>query len=228
MSGTSTPAISALLPAYNAGATLEGALNSLLRQRFEDFEVIAVDDGSEDETPSLLEACARRDPRIRPFFPGRQGLIGALNTGLAHARGAFIARMDADDIAHPDRFGLQYEFLRAHPDIAAVGCLIRCFPRPQVGQGFRIYEDWLNGLLTPEDIAREIYIESPLVHPSAMIRHADLRAVEGYKDFGWAEDYYLWLRLHLAGRRFAKVPRTLLFWRESADRLTRRDGRYSV
>jgi glycosyltransferase involved in cell wall biosynthesis len=216
------------MPIYNAGNTLAQALQSLLRQRFEAFELIAVDDGSEDNTAALLKQAARSDARIRPLFPGRQGLIPALNTGLAQARGAFIARMDADDIAHPDRLGLQYDFLQTHPDIALVGSLIRCFPRSDVGEGFRVYEAWLNSLLTPREIAREIYIESPLTHPSVTIRREDLEAAGGYKDFGWAEDYDLWLRLHLAGRRFAKIPRVLLSWRESPNRLTRRDGRYSV
>ncbi len=228
MKRATEPPVSVLLPVYNGAATLTQALQSLLCQRFETFEVIAVDDGSEDDTPALLKQVARRDPRIRPFFPGRQGLIRALNTGLAQARGTLIARMDADDIAHPDRLDLQYDFLQTHPDIALVGSLIRCFPRPNVGEGFRVYEAWLNSLLTPEDIAREIYIESPLAHPSVMVRREDLAAVGGYKDFGWAEDYDLWLRLHLAGRRFAKIPRVLLSWRESPGRLTRRDGRYAV
>ena len=222
------PPISVLLPVYNAEATLDQALQSLLRQRFKAFEVIVIDDGSEDNTPILLKQYALRDPRIRPLFPGRQGLIQALNTGLAQADGPLIARMDADDIAHPDRLGLQYGFLQQHPGIALVSSLVRCFPRPEVGEGFRVYEAWLNSLLTPEDIAREIYIESPLPHPSVMVRREALTEVGGYKDFGWAEDYDLWLRLHLAGRRFAKIPRVLLSWRESPGRLTRRDDRYAV
>jgi len=222
------PLVSVVLPVYNAEATLSQALDSLLRQRFVAFEVVVVDDGSDDGTPSLIERYAARDRRICPFFPGRHGLIPALNAGLAHARAPFVARMDADDVAHPHRLGLQHEFLQAHPDIALVGTLIRCFPRPQVGKGFRIYERWLNSLIAPEDIAREIYIESPLVHPSIMARRADIKDVGAYRDFGWPEDYDLWLRLHLSGRRFAKVPRLLHFWREGPHRLTRQDGRYAV
>lgn len=222
------PFVSVVMPVYNAEATLSQALDSLLRQRFAAFEVLVVDDGSDDGAPSVIERYAAQDGRIRPFFTGRRGLIPTLNTALAHARAPLVARMDADDVSHPDRLGLQYEFLQAHPDIALVGTLIRCFPRPQVGDGFRIYERWLNSLITPEDIAREIYIESPLVHPSIMARRADIEDVGAYQDFGWPEDYDLWLRLHLSGRRFAKVPRLLYFWREGPHRLTRQDGRYAV
>ena len=222
------PSVSVLLPAFNASQTLAQSLDSLLRQRFQTFEVVAVDDGSEDATCSLLEDYARRDPRIRIFCPGKQGLVGTLNTALALARGRYIARMDADDVAHPDRIGLQQSFLEQHTDVAVVGSLVRCFPRQAVGEGYRVYEDWLNSLIAPEDIAREIFIESALVHPSVMMRRTDLEAAGGYLDPGWAEDYDLWLRLHLAGKRFAKVPRLLHFWRERPDRLTRRDSRYSV
>ncbi len=228
MPSLQAPSVSILLPIYNAGATLSQAINSLLRQRFTDFELIATDDGSQDGSANLLQQFAARDARIRPLFPGRQGLVQTLNTGLQQARGSLIARMDADDIAHPDRLGLQQEYLQQHPDIAAVGSHIRCFPVSGVAEGFRVYESWLNSLTTPEDIARDIYIESPLVHPSVMIRRETLQAAGGYQDLGWPEDYDLWLRLHLAGERFAKIPRILLFWREGETRLTRQDSRYSV
>ena len=164
------PLISVILPVYNAGKTLPETLDSLLAQHFEAFEIIAIDDGSDDDTLAILNTYANRDPRIHTLSPGRQGLIGALNTGIDHARSDLIARMDADDFSHPDRFGLQYNFLQTHPDIALVSCLIRCFPEAHVGEGFRIYEAWLNSLTTPEAIAREIFIESPVCHPSIMFR----------------------------------------------------------
>lgn len=222
------PAISVILPIFNAAQTLPQALDSLLRQRLRDFEIIAIDDGSTDATPDILARYAQHDRRVRVVSPGRRGLIDALNLGIAHAQAPFLARMDADDVSHPDRLGRQVAYFQQHPDIAVVSCLIQCFPRPQVAEGFRLYEAWLNSLQTPEDIARDIFIESPLVHPSVMLRRACLETSGGYCDFGWAEDYDLWLRLHHAEYRFAKVPRILHFWRESLDRLTRKDGRYSV
>jgi cellulose synthase/poly-beta-1,6-N-acetylglucosamine synthase-like glycosyltransferase len=109
-----------------------------------------------------------------------------------------------------------------------VGCLVEGFPEGGVREGFRFYLEWLNGLVEPEAIAREIFVESPLVHPSAMLRREWLERTGGYQDHGWPEDYDLWLRLHLEGARFAKVPRLLLRWREHPQRLTRTDSRYSV
>jgi GT2 family glycosyltransferase len=112
--------------------------------------------------------------------------------------------------------------------LAAVGCLVEGFPPGDVRQGFRLYLAWLNSLVTPEEIARQIYVESPLAHPSVMVRRDWLERLGGYEDHGWPEDYDLWLRMHLAGARFAKVPRVLIAWREHADRLTRTDARYSL
>ena len=90
------------------------------------------------------------------------------------------------------------------------------------------YEEWLNSLLSQEDILRERFIESPLPHPSVMVRRREFDSVGGYRDMGWPEDYDLWLRLARRGTRFQKLPQTLLWWREHASRLTRRDSRYAV
>jgi hypothetical protein len=115
-----------------------------------------------------------------------------------------------------------------NPHLAAVSCLVYGFPRDHVREGFRIYIDWLNSLVTEEDIARDIFVESPMAHPSVMVRRTWLERLGGYQEHGWPEDYDLWLRMHLAGARFAKVPKQLLGWREHEARLTRTDSRYSV
>lgn len=221
------PKISVLLPIYNAATTLPQTVHSLCQQRFDDFEIIAINDGSEDTTPNVLDQYAKKDARIRVIHQAHSGLIEALNLGLQHANSPYIARCDADDVMHPDRLHLQYDFFQSHSDIAVVSSRIQCFPRPQIATGFRIYEHWLNNLHTAEDIAREIFVESPIVHPSILARKSAIDAVGGYAEWGWAEDYDLWLRLHLAGFKFAKLPQILHFWRESSNRLTRQDGRYS-
>ena len=218
--------ISVLLPAYNAQETIQQAISSLQRQTLADFEIIAVDDASADDTAVILERIS--DSRLRVIRIPHSGLIPALNVGLAECRGELIARMDADDYCHPERLRLQSQFMAAHPEISVCGCLVRSFPRNCVKGGFLKYESWLNSLIAHEDIARDIFIESPLAHPSVMMRADDLRALGGYRDMGWPEDYDLWLRFFMAGKRFGKVEKTLLFWRESEYRLTFTDSRYSV
>lgn len=222
------PLVSVLMPVYNAEATLAEALDSLQAQTLGDLEIVAVDDGSTDGTAELLRQRQADDPRVRPILAPHEGLIAALNRGLATCRGSLVARMDGDDRCHPDRLRRQIELLTAQPEVSVAGCLVELFPADASAEGFRIYLDWLNGLVDHESICREIYIESPIVHPSAVVRREELIALGGYQDRGWAEDYDLWLRYCAAGRRFAKVPEVLLWWREHPGRLTRIDGRYSV
>jgi len=222
------PQISVILPVYNAEQTLSQTLENLRGQRAADFEIIAIDDGSVDCSLDILENHARQDDRIKLIAAQHAGLVATLNCGLAHSSGDLIARQDADDVSHPDRLCKQQAFLNQNPDIALVSSRIQCFPRPQVAGGFRIYESWLNSLCTSEAIAREIFIESPVVHPSIIMRRSALEDVGGYRDFGWAEDYDLWLRLHIANYKLAKLPAILHFWREHTDRLTRQNDRYSA
>jgi glycosyltransferase involved in cell wall biosynthesis len=222
------PAVSVLLPCYNAAGTLGEALESLAGQTSQDFEVVSVDDGSEDGTPDLLRAWTERDGRFRVLRQAHGGIISALNAGLQACRAPYIARLDADDRAHPERLKKQAAYLDAHPEAAVVGCLVAAFPAGQVRQGFRIYLEWLNSLVSDAEIRREFFVESPLAHPSVIFRREWVERTGGYQERGWPEDYDLWLRLYLAGARFAKVPEVLLDWRERPERLTRTDGRYSL
>jgi glycosyltransferase involved in cell wall biosynthesis len=222
------PAISVLMPCYNAAATLEDALFSLTQQTVPDFEIIAVDDGSKDATLHLLQRWANQEPRLHVIPCTHAGIVSALNVGLQACTAPYVARMDADDRAHPQRLALQAAHLEAHPEVCLVSCQVAGFPAGQMRKGFSIYIDWLNSLLSDEDIHREIFVESPLPHPSVMFRRAWVQQVGGYQDHGWAEDYDLWLRLYLAGGRFAKLEQVLLEWREHPDRLTRTDERYSL
>lgn len=216
------------MPCYNAASTLDEALESLARQTFAGFEVVSVDDGSTDGTGEILRAWAGRERRFYVIGLEHRGIIEALNTGLEACRGKYIARMDADDIAYPERLEKQVEFLDSNEDVTATGCLVEGFPRNQVRGGFRVYIGWLNSLVSDSDIRREMFVESPLPHPSVMFRKDDVIEAGSYQEHGWAEDYDLWLRLYTAGKKFGKVNQVLLSWREYPERLTRIDSRYSL
>ena len=217
---TAQPHISILLPVYNDSRYLRRAVLSLRRQSFPDWELLLLDDGSTDQTAELADAFQIEDARIRSFHFSHNGIAGTLNAGLGFARGRLIARMDADDISHVHRLGLQKGFLEDHPDICAVGCRVRIFPRRGITTGMLVYEKWINSLVSPEEISREIFVDAPLVHPSILARKEDLEAVGGYRPEG-PEDFDLWLRLHLQGKRFAKIPRVLFFWMDRPERSTR-------
>ncbi|MGW8225138.1 MAG: glycosyltransferase [Anaerolineales bacterium] len=222
------PKVSVLMPCFNASRTLPAALKSLEWQTLADFQVIAVDDGSTDGTGDLLGVWAAQDGRFQVVKQDHQGIVAALNLGLEHCQAEYIARMDADDLSHPERFSKQVDYLEQHPGVSLVGCRVRGYPPGDMREGFMIYLNWQNALLTDEDIRREIFVESPLAHPSVMMRKDAMLAVGGYNEHGWPEDYDLWLRFYLSGARFAKLPETLLDWREHPERLTRKDSRYSL
>ena len=223
-----TPRVSVLLPVRDAAAFLGDCLASLAAQTLRELEIVAVDDGSSDGSTEILASAARRDRRLRLIRQERRGLVEALNRGLADCRAPYVARLDADDVAARRRLEMQAAALDADPAIGVVSCRVRHFPSSAVGLGFRIYERWLNGLLSHEEILRERFIESPIPHPSVMARRAVLKAAGGYRDLGWPEDYDLWLRLAEAGVRFAKLPRCLVGWRAHPARLTHTDRRYAV
>jgi len=220
--------VSVLLPVFNASRTLALALESIRRQRGIELECVAVDDGSRDTSLACLEQLAARDARIRVLPIAHRGLVGALNHGLAHCRGAYVARMDADDIMHSARLASQAAFLEAHPELVGAGCHVRMFPRSaqrsdsegRAPEGRREYERWLNSLRHARDVERDRFIECPLAHPGWMIRREIFQRF-GYRDLGWPEDYDLVLRLLSSGHALGIVPRRLLSWRDTPGRLSR-------
>lgn len=220
------PKVSVLLPCYNAAQNLNACLQSIAQQSFTDFEVVLIDDGSTDLSPEILARWSKKDKRIRVKRVEHGGVIHAANSGLAECHGEYIARMDADDLMHPQRLEKQVAMLDSRSNIDISSCLVE--PVGEIRQGFILYMDWLNSLQTNEDIQREIFVESPIANPTAMIRAKVMQDFQGYQDRGWPEDYDLYLRLYLAGHQFSKVPEVLLYWRDSPTRLTRTDSRYSL
>jgi glycosyltransferase involved in cell wall biosynthesis len=221
-------ALSILMPVHNEERYICAALASLKQQSFSDWELIVVDDGSTDDTLKLLTSSAETDPRIKIITIPKSGLVMALNRGLAECSSQFVARMDGDDISHPRRLEEQLRFLQAHPEIDLVASAFRHFPRQHLKIGMIAYESWQNSLQTHDDIIRDLYVESPFVHPSVMFRKEVVIRVGGYRRMPWAEDYDLWLRMASDGSRFARVPRPLFFWRERPERATRTLPEYTA
>ena len=222
------PRVAVLMPARDAAGTVRAAAVSILRQGFRDLALVAVDDGSRDATATILEGLARRDRRVKVIRGPGEGIARALNRGLAACDAEVVVRMDADDVAHPRRVERQLAALDADPSLAAVGSRVRLFPRRDVAGGMARYAAWLNGLVTPELVVRDLLVEAPLVHPASAIRREVLEGSGGWRDGDFPEDYDLWLRLSAEGHRLSNLPEVLLDWRESRARLTRTDGRYSI
>jgi GT2 family glycosyltransferase len=213
--------VSILLPVRDGSLHLHECIASLDAQTLGDFEVLAVDDGSRDATPSLLRDWASRDARVRVLTQEAHGLVAALEVARTRAHGRYLARMDADDIADPRRLELQLALMEARPELSMCGCGVRYFPDELVKDGARRYRDWINALVEPEQIVRDLFVECPIAHPTFFMRADAVARVGGYRDLGWPEDYDLLIRLWEAGGRFAKVSEALLAWREGQQRLSR-------
>ena len=220
-------AVSVLLPVRDAAPYLPECIESLRVQTLDDFEVLAVDDGSSDDSAEILSAWAAEDPRVTVIRQPPLGIVPALEAARARARGSYLARMDADDIAEPTRLAEQLAWLEGRPDQAGCGAGVRYFPRTRVREGGRRYERWLNAIRTPDDVARNLFIECPLAHPTFFLRAAAVERVGGYVDRGWPEDYDLLLRLWMGGARLDSLDRVLVHWRERENRASRVHPAYS-
>ena len=218
--------VSVVLPCFNAADTLSAAIASIRDQTYEDWELIVLDDGSTDDSRRIAEDFAELDSRIRIVASPHVGIVAALQQACAQARGPFIARMDADDVAHPARFERQVALMTSDPRLALCGTRVN-MRGPNIGYGRHRYETWINGLVTHEEIVRELFVECPIPHPTFMLRRESFDRAGGYEDHGWPEDYDLCMRMFLAGMRFGKVEQALLDWTESPKRLSMVDPRYA-
>lgn len=204
---------------YNGERFLAEAIDSVLAQTFSEFEFLILDDGSTDATSVILLAQAARDSRIRPIIRENRGLVVSLNQLLGEARGPLVARMDADDICHPERFARQVAFLAANPDYGVVGC--RTDDIDENGAPWP-----LNAAPHPlghEDFLQAIEIGAPLLcHPAVMYRREVVLAVGGYHAaFQHCEDLDLWLRL-ASVTRLGNLPERLIRYRHYAGQVSSR------
>ena len=192
----SAPAVTVLMPVYNAERFVAQTVQSILAQSFHDFEFLVINDGSTDRSLEILQDYARRDDRIRIISRPNTGYVAALNEGLGLARGEFIARIDADDLADPRRLELQVERMRREPQLVALGS--NAYAMDEDG---RLLGDY-NVPLTHEDIeAAHLRGSSSIHHPAVMLRPGALKQVGGYrKELMPCEDFDLWLRLGEVGR----------------------------
>jgi glycosyltransferase involved in cell wall biosynthesis len=213
------PTVSVLLPCYNAAAFLTAALDSILEQTHKDFEVIAIDDGSQDMTASILQESAARDTRIRLIRnDGNRGLIYSLNAGVRLARGALIARMDADDIAEPERLQHQLHYFARHPETQILSTDVTYItdngsllynPQP-----YR-FSDAVLRFLT--------FFVNPICHPTVMGRRETFERFPYADDAVHSEDYELWNRMIAAGVVIRNLPQRLLRFRPNLGSVSSRN-----
>jgi glycosyltransferase involved in cell wall biosynthesis len=202
----SIPAISVIMPVYNAECFVADALHSILRQSFSDFECIVINDGSTDGTKKILEDIAISDSRIKLIQHEKRGLVATLNEGLTTARASLIARMDADDISLPDRLHIQWRKMKKEKNIILSGCAVR-YMSPDGRLGRKAF------FPRSEGISTHLYWGSPFSHPTVIFRRDSVLSVGGYREvFTFCEDYDLWLRIHKLGK-MDNIPVILYYYR---------------
>jgi glycosyltransferase involved in cell wall biosynthesis len=201
--------LTVLLSVHNAGQYLRDAVQSILNQTFTDFEFLIINDGSTDNSLEVLNEFAQRDPRIRIVSRANRGLTRTLNEGINLARGEFLARMDGDDIALPDRLQKQVQYLQSNPECELVGCRVLSVDP----QGFPIRE--ICQEQTHDEIDSALMNRGwPLVHPAVTMRTATLRDMHGYREkYRTNQDHDLFLRLAERGK-LANLPDLLLHYRQ--------------
>ena len=202
----SSPLISVIMPVYNAEKFLKPAIESILNQTFSDFELIIIDDNSNDKTADIIKSY--NDNRIKHIVnPNRIGFTNSLNQGLKIAQGDYIARMDADDISDPERFSKEIEFLENNPDIGVCGSWMKI-----IDENGKI----INKIQLPVGsnvIAWRLYFNNCVAHPSVILRRKVIDRVNYYNsDFVVAEDYDLWNRI-IKISKIENIPEYLLKYR---------------
>ena len=210
-----SPLVSVLLPAYNAEKYIDAAVDSILAQSLPDLELLVIDDASRDSTVSRISE--RRDARIRLLrsTSGNTGVAAALNRGLEAARGRYLARMDADDVAHTDRLRRQLDVLRRNPSVGLIGSAVQ----PIDGDGRAAGEPWRLPT-TSAQLRWHLFMDNQFAHPSVMMTRAAVEAVGDYSTTcPGAEDYDLWLRI---ASRFdvMNLPEVLVDYRLHPDSIT--------
>ena len=224
-----TPRVSVLMANYNDERFLGAAIDSILSQSLTAFELIVVDDGSSDQSVSLLKAYAKKDKRIRAFyFPKNQGFVHALNYGLGLSRGEYIARMDSDDTCHPDRLRHQVSYLDKHTEIHVLGCRYRALNE----EGSFCSDKYAKSLMNPPPIvfgrhrvAKAVFrFRYPVLHPTIVCRRSTLLSVGGYRNFfPISEDDDLYCRLTtLHGEVLDNLPKKLYYYRHYSSSTTQR------
>jgi len=219
--------ISILLPFYNALDTLPACLDSIQAQDHTRWELVAVNDHSDDGSADWLHERALQDSRIRVIDNPGRGLVLALNHGLACCSHELVVRMDADDIMRPSRLSRQAAHFMHTPGLVLSATRVHLFPEEQIQAGYHEYLRWQNKCCSPGEIASQIYVESPFAHPSVCYRKSRVARLGAYREGPFPEDYDLWLRLFHSGCLMEKLPEVLLDWRESPHRVSRTDPRCS-
>jgi glycosyltransferase involved in cell wall biosynthesis len=212
--------VSVVMSVFDGQEFLTSCIESVLRQTYEDFEFVIVDDGSRDSSPAILDNYARRDARIRVIHRKNQGLAASLNFAIEQCRNELIARMDSDDLMFPARLQRQVEFMTRHTSVSVACSFTELIDRD--GRKIATSRPTVDVDRGRRERDPKWFVE--IVHPSVIMRRSHFLSIGGYcREYTFAEDRELWGRFVTAGYRIEVIPETLLMYRLHGDSMSTRD-----
>lgn len=221
------PLISILMPFKNTASYLTDCINSILLQTYKNWELIAVDDHSTDNSFQIIQEYAKNDQRIQVHQNNGEGIIAALRLAFSESKGVFISRMDSDDIMHPEKL----EILQKNLSIKGKGHLavglVQYFSELGVSDGYQKYEQWLNKLTLKGNNYSELYKECVIPSPCWMIYREDLIRCNAFKPDRYPEDYDLTFRFYKKGLQCIPCDQLLHYWRDYPERTSRTHIHYA-
>lgn len=214
------------MPVKNAEVFLEECLQSIIGQTCKDWELIAIDDHSDDQSAKLLDVYSQHDQRISWHHNSGNGIIEALRQAYGHSTGEYITRMDADDLMVDNKLELLLAVLSDNDGDTVATAFVEYFPKDLIGDGYKKYAAWLNVLSGREDNFSEIYKECSIASPCWMVHRESLDACGAFQSDIYPEDYDLCFRFRNAGFTVKSVKEVLHMWRDHEDRASRSDPHY--
>ncbi len=219
--------ISILLPVYNAAPFLEECLDSILQQTETDWELLAVNDFSTDNSLDILKKYAATDSRIQALQNTEKGIISALRTAYQNSTGPYITRMDADDRMMPDKLKTLKGLLVKNGNNQVATGLVQYFSENELGEGYQRYETWLNDLTQNQSNFSEIYKECVIPSPCWMTSREDLEKCGAFDPNDYPEDYDLCFRFYEKNLKVVSADGILHQWRDHTTRTSRNDETYA-
>lgn len=216
--------ISILMPFKNAASWLEETVQSVLEQTEADWELIAVDDHSDDGSAELLRAVP--DSRIHVLKNEGSGIISALQMGLNKAQGTFITRMDADDLMPPNKLALLLELVSSNKNRCVATGKVRYFSTQEVTEGYRNYESWMNERVDENDHYKHIFRECVIASPNWMVRREFIVADRIFEKLQYPEDYDMTFHWMQNNYEIHPTKEVTHLWREHPQRTSRNSEVY--
>ncbi|MBN2857122.1 MAG: glycosyltransferase family 2 protein, partial [Candidatus Delongbacteria bacterium] len=224
------PEISILMPAKNSVLFLKKTLDSVVSQTETEWELVAVNDGSTDDTAHIFSEYADRDERIKIFENEEgMGIIPALKTALKHSSGNLITRMDSDDLMALDKLETMRKLLERKGKGHVATGLVECFSDEGINDGYRKYEKWINELILSDNLYSEIYKECVIQSSCWMVHREDLIKCGAFESDIYPEDYDLCFRFYKHGMKpVAEAGAGVLhYWRDHTARVSRNNPEYA-